>query len=215
MRFFISLGRLAVVLLLTLGATVMARADDAASLRQELDSLRGKIEQLDTALTDTDKGSAALKQEADDYAAKVKASDAAGDELKQRSQQLTMQAKEFETERATTEQLCHKTSATTEEYQAALAQCDKARQAYQQHTDAYRAEQQRLATDAGTYAAAARELQASYKDIEQKRHDILAKQASLQATRQQTLDRFNAVRDRLNALHPNVSLPVAGATHPN
>jgi chromosome segregation ATPase len=201
--------------LVTVGATVMARADDAASLREQLDSLRSKIEQFDTALTDTDKDSATLKQEADDYAAEVKASDATGDELKQRSQQLTMQAKQLETERATTEQLCHKTSATTEEYQAALAQCDKARQAYQQHTDAYRAEQQRLATDSGAYAAAAKELQASYKDIEQKRQDVLAKQASLQNARQQTLDRFNAVRDRLNALQPNVSLPVAGAAHPN
>ncbi|MFZ2007739.1 MAG: hypothetical protein WAV02_21840 [Stellaceae bacterium] len=215
MKFAISLGRLAIALPLTLGGTVMARADDAASLRQELDSLRGKIEQLDTALTDTDKGNATLKQEADDYAAKVKASDAAGDELKHRSQQLTMQAKELETERATTEQLCHKTSATAEEYQAALAHCDKARQAYQQHTDTYRAEQQRLATDAGAYDAAVKELRTRYKDIEQKRQDILSKQASLQATRHQTLDRFDAVRDRLNALHPNVSLPVAGATHPN
>jgi chromosome segregation ATPase len=215
MKFSISLSCLAVALLVTVGATVMARADDAASLRQQLDSLRSKIEQFDTALTDTDKDSATLKQEADDYAAEVKASDATGDELKQRSQQLTMQAKQLETERATTEQLCHKTSATTEEYQAALAQCDKARQAYQQHTDAYRAEQQRLATDSGAYAAAAKELQASYKDIEQKRQDVLAKQASLQNARQQTLDRFNAVRDRLNALQPNVSLPVAGAAHPN
>jgi chromosome segregation ATPase len=215
MKFSISLSCLAVALLVTFGATVMARADDAASLRQQLDSLRSKIEQLDTALTDTDKDSATLKQEAGDYAAKVKASDATGDGLKQRSQQLMMQAKQLETERATTEQLCHKTSATTEEYQAALAQCDKARQAYQQHTDAYRAEQQRLATDSGAYAAAAKELQASYKDIEQKRQDVLAKQASLQNARQQTLDRFNAVRDRLNALQPNVSLPVAGAAHPN
>ena len=215
MKFPISLSRVAVALLVTVGAAVMARADDAASLRQELDSLRSKIEQLDTALTDTDKGSAALKQEADDYGAKVKASDAAGDELKQRSQQLMMQAKQLETERAATEQLCHKTSTTTEEYQAALAQCDKVRQAYQQHTGAYRAEQQRLATDSGAYAAAAKELQGSYEDIEQKRQDVLAKQASLQNARRQTLDRFNAVRDRLNALQPNVSLPVAGAPHSN
>ena len=215
MKFPISSGCLAVVALVTFGAMATARADDAANLRQELDSLRGKIEQLDTALTDTDKGSAGLKQEADDYAAKVAASAAAGDELKQRSQQLTVQAKELETERATTEQLCKKTSATAEEYQAALAQCDKARQAYQQHTDAYRAAQQRLAIDASAYGAAAKGLQAGYQDIEQKRQGILAKQASLQGERQQTLDRFNAVRDRLDALQPNVSLPVAGALRPN
>lgn len=179
-----------------------ARADDAASLRQELNSLRDKIEQLDSALTDTAKGSAALKQEADDYAAKVKASDATGDELKLRSQQLTTQAKELEAERTTTEQLCRKTSATPEEYQAVLAQCDKARQAYQQHTDAYRAAQQRLATDTSAYDAAAKILQASYKEMEQQRQDILARQASLQQERQQTLDRFNAVRDRLQTLQP-------------
>lgn len=215
MTFRIRLSRLAVALLVVVGATVAARADDAASPRQELDSLRGKIEQLDATLTDAGKGAAALKQEGDDYAAKVKASDTTGEELEQRSQQLTLRVNELEAERVATEQLCRKTTATTEEYRAALAQCDKARQEYQQHTDAYRAAQQRLATDTGAYDAAAKELQASYKDIERKRQDILAKQVSLQNARQQTLDRFNAVRDRLNALQPNVNLPVAGAARPN
>ena len=82
-------------------------------------------------------------------------------------------------------------------------------------TDASRAGQQRLATDAAAYEAAAKGLQASYQDIEQKRQAIVAQQASLQETRQQALDRFNAVRDRLNAAQPNVRLPVEGATHPD
>lgn len=215
MKFPICLARLAVALLLTFAAAPRAGAEDAATLRQDLVSLRGTITQLDAALTDTAKGSAALKQEADDYAAKTKASVTAGDELKQRSQQLSAQAKALETERATVEQLCHKTSATAAEYQAALAQCEKARQDYQQHTDTYRAEQQRLATDAAAYAAAAKDLQASYQDIEQKRQAIAAKQASLQQTRQQTLDRFNAVRDQLNGLQPNVRLPAEVAAPSN
>jgi chromosome segregation ATPase len=191
---------LTLALTVAFGVVAMARADDAASLRQQLDTLRSKLEQIDASLTDTDKESAALKQEADDYAAKLKINTATGDELKQRSQQLTAHAKELETERAATEQLCHKTTATTEEYQAALAECEKSRQAYQQHSDAYNVEQQRFTTDDAAYDAAVKELQAGYKDIGQKRQDILAKQASLHDTRQQTLDEFNAVRDRLNAL---------------
>ena len=52
--------RLAVALMLMLGVVAPSRADDAASLHQELETLRGKIEQLDAALTDTDKESAEI-----------------------------------------------------------------------------------------------------------------------------------------------------------
>ena len=189
---------LAMALMLMLGVVAPARADDAANLRQELESLRGKIEQLDAALTDTDKASAALKEEADDYAAKVAANAATGEAVKQHGQQLTARGAELADEHANTEKLCTKTTATTEEYQAVLAQCDKARQAYQQHADAYRADQQRLTVDYQTYDAAAKELQARYQDIDKKRQDILAKQASLKDARQQALAQFDALRDRLN-----------------
>jgi chromosome segregation ATPase len=194
--------RLVIALVLTLGVVALARADDDASQRQELETLRGKIEQLDAALTDTDKASTALKEEADDYAAKVAANAATGEAIKQRGQQLTARGAELADEHTNAEKLCMKTTATTEEYQAVLAQCDKARQAYQQHADGYRADQQHLTADYAAYNAAAKELQARYQDIDKKRQDIVAKQASLKDARQQTLAQFDALRDRLNPPQP-------------
>ena len=73
---------LALALALSLGVGAAAHADDAASLRQELDSLRSKIEQIDADITDTGRGSAALKDESDAYcAAKVQTNTATGQEL--------------------------------------------------------------------------------------------------------------------------------------
>ena len=187
---------------MTLGVVAPTRADEAASLRQALETLRGKIEQFDAALTDTDKASAALMQEADDYAAKVAANAATGAAMKQRGQQLTARGAELADEHANTEKLCTKTTATTEEYRAVLAQCQKAREAYQQHADAYRADQQRLTADYAAYDATAKELQARYRDIGQKRQDILAKQASLKDARQQAQAQFDALRDRLGPPQP-------------
>jgi chromosome segregation ATPase len=68
------------------------------------------------------------------------------------------------------------------------------------HADAYRDDQQHLATDYAAYNAASKDLQAQYKDIEQKRQDLLARRDSLHNTREETLNRFNEVRDRLVAL---------------
>ena len=190
--------RLAVALMLMLGVVAPSRADDAASLHQELETLRGKIEQLDAALTDTDKESAAVKQEADDYAAKVAANAATGEAIKQHGQQLVELAAKIADVRANAEKLCTKTAATTEGYQAVLAECNKAREDYQQRADWHRAEQKRLTADYQAYDATAKELQARYQDIDKKRRDILAKQASLKEARQQALAQFNALRDRLN-----------------
>jgi chromosome segregation ATPase len=186
-------------LVLTLGVVVAARADDAASLRQELDALNSKIEQIDADITGTTQGNTEIKNESDAYAANVKANTAAGDELKQRSQQLATRKGQLDTEHAAAEQICRKTTATTQEYQAALAQCEKARQAYLQNVEAYRADEQHLADDLAAYQSAAQKLQVEYKDIEQKRQDLLARQASLQDKRQQAMNQFNEVRDRLVA----------------
>jgi len=185
-----------------LAAAVAAHADDAASLRQELDTLRSKIEQIDAQITDTGRDSSAIKDETDAYTAKVKASAAAGTALKERGERLASRLAQLQTEHAAAEQTCHKTTATTREYDAALAQCEAARRAYQQHADDYRAEQQRLAADDGAYHAAAQELQAEYKDIEKKRQDLLAQQAALHASRQEALQRFDELRDRLAAPQP-------------
>jgi chromosome segregation ATPase len=194
------LSRLAAVLVLTLGVGATARAEDAASLRQELDALNSKIEQIDANITGTAQGNTEIKSESNAYAADMKANTAACDALKLRGQQLATREKELDTEHAAAEQACRKTTATTEEYQAALAQCEKARQAYQQHADAYRADEQHLADDLAAYQSAAQKLQTEYKDIEQKRQDLLGHQASLQDERQQMLNQFNEVRDRLVAL---------------
>jgi chromosome segregation ATPase len=190
-----------------LGVATAARAEDAASLRQELDALNGKIEQIDADITGTAQGNTDIKNEADAYAADKKANTAAGDALKQRSQQLAARREQLDTEHAATEQTCRKTTATTQEYEAALAQCEKARQAYQQHADAYRADEQHLADDLAAYQSAAQKLQAEYKDIEQKRQDLLARQASLQDKRQQALNQFNELRDRLVTLQSGPNLP--------
>jgi chromosome segregation ATPase len=96
--------------------------------------------------------------------------------------------------------MCHKTTATTKEYEAAVAECEKVSHAYQQHADSYRAEQQRFAKDQAAYETATRDLKAQYEDIEQKRHEVLSRQTSLHETRQETLNRFNEVRDHLVAL---------------
>jgi chromosome segregation ATPase len=193
------LPKLAIALVLTLGVAAAARADDAASLRQELDTLNSKIEQIDADITGTAQGNSEIKDNAETYAADVKTNTAAGDALKQRSQQLAGRREQLDTERTATEQLCHKTTATTQEYQAALAQCEKARQAYQQNADVYRADQQHLADDLAAYQSAAQKLQAEYKDIEQKRQDLVSRQTSLKDERQQALNQFNEVRDRLTA----------------
>ena len=185
-----------------MGLAATARAEDAASLRQELDTLNHKIEQIDADITATTKGSTEVKDEADAYAGNVKANTAAGDQLKQRSQQLATRREQLDAEHTAAEQACHKTTTTTQEYEAALAQCEKTRQAYQQHADAYRTDQQHLSDDLAAYHAASQKLQADYKDIEQKRQAVLARQASLHDLRQQTLAQFNETRDRLTALQP-------------
>jgi len=205
---------LAAALTVVSGLAAAARADDAASLRQELDTLNSQIERIDANITDTAKGNAALKSESDAYAAKAKADAASGDALKQRSQQLTARRKQLDDEHAAAEQTCHKTTATPQEYQAALAACEKASQAYSRDADAYRADQQRLADDLAAYHTATQDLQAEYKDIEQKRHDILAHQAALNETRQETLNRFNEIRDRLTALQPAPPPTPGAATAP-
>jgi chromosome segregation ATPase len=193
-------SRLAAALAATIGVIVVARADDVADLRQELESLRSKIEQIDADITDTAHGNAGLKDQSDAYAAKVQANTATGQELKERGQQLAARKAQLDTEHDAAEQTCHKATATTEEYKAALAQCETAGQSYKQHADAYRDDQQRLATDYAAYNAASKDLQAQYKDIEQKREDVLARRDALHNTRQETLNRFNEVRDRLIAL---------------
>jgi chromosome segregation ATPase len=203
------LSRLVLALVLILGVAAAARAEDAASLRQQLDALNGKIAQIDADITGTTQGNTEIKGESDVYAADKKANTATGDELKQRGQQLAARREQLDTEHAATEQTCHKTTTTTQEYQAALAQCEKARQTYQQDADAYRADEQHLADDLTAYQSAAQKLQGEYKDIEQKRQDLLARQASLQDKRQQALNQFNELRDRLVALQSGPNLPPA------
>jgi chromosome segregation ATPase len=196
------LSRLVFRLVLIVGVAAPVHAEDAASLRQQLDALNSKIEQIDADLTGTTQGNTEIRTEADAYAADMKANRATGDDLKQRSQQLATRRVELDNQHTATGQTCSKKTETTEEYQAALAQCEKARQAYQQNADAYRADEQHLADDLAAYQTAAQKLQAEYKDIEQKRQDLLARQASLQDQRQQTLGQFNALRDRLVASQP-------------
>jgi chromosome segregation ATPase len=203
------LSGLVLALVLTLGVATAARAEDAASLRQELDALNSRIAQIDADMTGTARGNTEIKSASDAYAADMKASTATGDTLKQRGQQLATRQEQLDNEHAATEQACRKTSTTPQEYQAALAQCEKARQAYQQDADAYRADEQHLADDLAVYQSAAQKLQAEYKDIEQKRQGLLARQASLQDERQQALNQFNAVRDQLVALQSGPNLPPA------
>ena len=194
------LPRLAAALALTFCVAAPVRADDPASLQQQLDALNGKIKQIDADIAGTTHGSAEVKDESDAYAAKLKASTAAGEQLRQRSRQLATRRAQLDNERAGAEQICRKTSATTQEYEATLAQCEKARQTYQQDSASYSTDQQHLADDLAAYDAAAQKLQAEYKDIEQKRQDVLAKQASLQGMRQQMLNQFNELRDRLGGV---------------
>jgi chromosome segregation ATPase len=196
MRWFPTLAMALTMLMVT----TSARADDVASLRQELDALKSKIEQIDGDINATDPGSAEIKEATDAYAAKVKANVSAGEALKQRAQQLAATKARLDTEHAAAEQMCHKTTATTKEYEAALVECEKVGKAYQQHADAYRAEQQHFTDDYAAYNAATAELKTQYEDIEQKRKNVLSRQASLHETRQETLTRFNEVRDRLMAL---------------
>jgi len=193
-------SRLAAALAATLGVIAIAHADDLADVRQELESLRSKIEQIDADISDTAHGNAELKDQADAYAAKVQANTATGQELKERGQQLAARKTQLDAEHDAAEQMCHKTTATAEEYKAALSQCENAGQSYQQHADSYRDDQQRLATDYAAYNAASKDLQAQYKDIEQKRQDVLARRDSLHNTREETLNRFNEARDRLIVL---------------
>jgi len=204
----------ALALTLMLGTVASARADDHASLQKELETLRSKIEQIDRQITETAQGSSAIKDEADAYTAKVKANTAVGAALKEHGQQLASRLAQLDTEHAAAEQACHKTTATTQEYEAALAECEKARKAYQQHADEYRAEQQRLSADDTAYHNTAKDLLAEYKDIEKKRQDLLAQQASLHTEREDTLSRFNQVRDRLTALQPGVKPSPASAPQP-
>lgn len=180
--------------------TANARADDIASLRLELDALKSKIEQIDADINATDQGSAEIKEATDAYAAKVKANVSTGEALKQRAQQLAATKAHLDTEHAAARQTCHKTTATTKEYEAALAECQKAGNAYQQHADGYRAEQQHFTDDYAAYNTATAELKNQYESIEQKRQEVLSRQASLHETRQETLSRFNEIRDRLMAL---------------
>lgn len=187
-------------LVVALGAAAAAHAEDASSLRHELDGWRSKIEQIDAQIGDTARDGEAIKDATEAYTAKAKAGAATGAALKERGQQLAARLAKLETEHTAAEQACRQTAATTQEYEAALAQCQKARQAYQEHADAYRVEQQRLATDDGTYHTAAQELQTEYNDIEKKRQDLLARQAALHQSRQAALSRFNELRDRLTAL---------------
>jgi len=196
MRWFLTLA----MAMTMLWVTANARADDIANLRQELDTLKSKIEQIDADINATDKGSAEIKEATDAYAAKVKTNVGTGEALKQRAQQLDTAKTHLDTEHAAAEQMCHKTTATTKEYEAALAECEKAGKAYQQHADAYRAEQQRFTGDYAAYNTATAELKTQYEKIEQKRKDVLSRQASLHETRQETLTRFDEVRDRLMAL---------------
>lgn len=183
-----------------LGAAAAGHAEDAASLRQELDGWRSKIEQIDAQITDTTRDSGAIKDATEAYTAKEKATAATGAALQERGQQLAVRLAKLETEHAAAEKACRKTTTTTQEYEAALTQCQKARQAYQEHADAYRAEQRRLSTDDGAYHGAAHELQTEYNDIEKKRQDLLAAQAALHQSRQAALGHFNELRDRLTAL---------------
>lgn len=196
MRWFAMLA----MALATLSVAAGARADDIASLRQELDGLKSKIEQIDADINATGQGSSEIKQETDAYAAKVTANTGTGEALKQRAQQLAATKAHLDGEHAAAQQLCHKKTATTKEYEAALAECEKVGHAYQQHADAYRVEQRHFADDYAAYNAATAELKTAYQDIEQKRHDVLSRQASLHESRQETLHRFNEVRDRLVAL---------------
>ena len=182
------------------GAATAARAEDAASLRQKLDGWRSKVEQIDAQITDTTRDSGAIKDATEAYAAKEKANAAAGAALKEQGQRLASRLAQLETEHAAAEQPCRKTTATTQEYEAALTQCQKARQAYQEHADAYRAEQQHLSTDNGADRGAAQELRTEYADIEKRRQDLLARQAALHRSRQEALGHFNEPRDRLTAL---------------
>ena len=196
MRWFSTLA----IAVTMLWVTADARADDIASLRQELDALKSKIEQIDGDISATDQGSAEIKEATDAYAAKVKANVSTGEALKQRAQQLAATRANLDTEHAAAQQTCHKTTSTTKEYEAAVAECEKAGKAYQQRADAYRAEQQHFTDDYGAYNATTVELKTQYEDIEQKRKDVLSRQASLHETRQEALTRFNEVRDRLMAL---------------
>jgi chromosome segregation ATPase len=177
-----------------------ARADDMAGLRQELDALKSKIEQIDADINATEQGSAEIKDATDAYAAKVKTNVSTGEVLKQRAQQLAATKAHLDNEHAAAQQTCHKTTATTNEYEAALAECEKAGKAYQQDADAYRVEQQHFANDYATYNTATAELKTQYENIEQKRQQVLSRQASLHDTRQETLSRFNEIRDHLMAL---------------
>lgn len=192
---------------LAFALSTAAHADDAVNLRRELDELRGKIEQIDAQIADTAHDSDAIKDKTDAYTAKAKAGAATGAALKERSQQLASRLAQLETDHAAAEQTCRKTTATTQEYEAALAQCEKVRQAYQQHAGAYRAEEQRLSADDSAYRGVVQDLRTAYDDIEKKRQDLLARQAALQQSRLVALGRFNELSDRLSASQSSAKQP--------
>jgi chromosome segregation ATPase len=188
-------------------AIIVAHAEDAASLRQELEAIRSKLDQIDADITDSTRSGDAIKSEADAYAAKAKASATAAAALKERGQQLSARRAQLEAQHAAAERLCHKTAVTTQEYRAALAECEKAGQAYQKDTEDYRAEQQHLADDTSAHRTATQKLQTEYRELEKKRQDLLARQAALHESRVETLSRFNEVRDRLSAVQTNANSP--------
>jgi chromosome segregation ATPase len=87
-----------------------------------------------------------------------------------------------------------------EEYKEVVAQCDKVGGAYRQDADEYRKELESLTADYAAYDAETKALKAEYNGLEQKRQDVLTREASLQTARQQTASRFNELRERLIAL---------------
>ena len=191
------LPKLATAIAMTVSVAV--HADDLADLRQSLDALKTKIEQIDGDLAETGRNIDALNAETAGYRSKLADAEAVGRKLSDRNQQLATHKAQLDTEHEAAAQLCRKTVSEAE-YKATVAHCQSAADAYQQHADAYRTDQQSLATDYAAYQAETQELKARYEDIEQKRSAVLARQTSLQSARREAAGRFNAERDRLVAL---------------
>jgi chromosome segregation ATPase len=177
-----------------------ALADDDATLRQELTGLKDKIEEIDASLGKTGQSNAQLVDATKAYGQKLGEIKTEGEKLKDRARQLTAGKERLDAEHDAATQICRKKTATDAEYKEAVAQCEKAGDAYQQHADAFRAEEQTLTAELAAYDAANAQLKAQYAEIERKREDLVTRQKSLEADRQSTVDRFNEIRDRLIAL---------------
>ena len=193
------LPKFAAAIAMTMVAAAAVRADEIADLRQNLDALKARIEQIDGDLTETGKNIGDMNAETAAYRGKLAEADATGAKLNERSRQLTAHKGQLDAEHEAAAQLCRKTVSEAE-YKATVAHCQVAADTYQQHADAYRADEQSLAADYAAYQAEARELKARYDDIEQKRRTVQARQDSLQSARREAADRFNAERERLIAL---------------